>query len=89
MTEGHMTEVTHDPSSDRFVVDLPGGQGYLKYGRDAQRLVLLHTEVPREAEGQGHGGALVRAALDHARDEGLEVVAVCPFASAYLERHRV
>ncbi|HEX5580343.1 MAG TPA: GNAT family N-acetyltransferase, partial [Gemmatimonadaceae bacterium] len=68
--------------------DLPGGQGMLRYMQEGERLVLLHTEVPPESEGRGHGGALVRAALDYARDEGLEVVAVCPFASEYLERHR-
>ncbi|HEY0970863.1 MAG TPA: GNAT family N-acetyltransferase [Gemmatimonadales bacterium] len=83
-----MPGVTHDPSNDRFEIDLPSGQATLKYALEGDRLILLHTEVPREAEGQGYGGALVRAALDHAREEGLRVLAVCPFASAYLERHR-
>ena len=33
------------------------------------------------------GSALVATALDDARSEGLEVVPLCPFVAAFIERH--
>lgn len=82
-----MAEVTNDATRSRFEIDLPEGPAALDYRLEGDRLVLLHTGVPEDAEGQGHGAALVRAALEHARAEGLRVVPLCQFARAYLERH--
>src|SRR5262249_35231545 len=53
----------------------------------ADRLVLLHTEVPAALGGRGLGGRLVRAAVERASGEGLTVVPLCPFARTWLERH--
>ncbi|HZQ02403.1 MAG TPA: GNAT family N-acetyltransferase [Gaiellaceae bacterium] len=36
---------------------------------------------------RGLGAALVRAALDDARDRGFRVVPICPFVEAYVRRH--
>ena len=80
-----MSHVKHAPERNRFELDLPGGPATLSYERDDGRLVLLHTGVPETHEGRGHGSALVQAAVDHARAEGLEVVPLCSFARAYLE----
>jgi predicted GNAT family acetyltransferase len=79
--------VVHDPEGDRFTVEAEGHLAEIVYHRNGQRLVLVHTGVPDELEGRGIGGALVRAAIDHARAEGLIVVPRCPFARAWLERH--
>ncbi|MGH3157646.1 MAG: GNAT family N-acetyltransferase [Streptosporangiaceae bacterium] len=54
-------------------------------GTAAKRFVIVHTAVPSELAGQGYGGALVQAALDHAEREGLTVLPLCPFARAWLE----
>src|SRR5215472_8618231 len=59
----------------------------LEYRRRADRLVLVHTEVPETLEGHGIGGKLVQAAVDRAIRDGLTVVPLCPFARAWLERH--
>ncbi|SRR5258708_28783135 len=59
----------------------------LRYRWRADRLVLVHTEVPRALGGRGAGGLLVRAALDLAAREGLTIVPLCPFARTWLERH--
>jgi uncharacterized protein len=50
-------------------------------------IVFLHTEVPKAIEGHGVAGKLARAALEYARDEGLGVIARCPFVAAYVRRH--
>jgi uncharacterized protein len=80
-------EVTHNDDADRFEYIDEGRMAFLRYEAANDRLVLEHTEVPKSLEGRGLGGKLVRAALAHAREHDLTVVAVCPFVSSYLDRH--
>jgi len=47
----------------------------------------VHTGVPAAIGGRGVAAALVRAALDHARGEGLKVVPACSYVAAYFKRH--
>jgi predicted GNAT family acetyltransferase len=80
-------QVTHDADGSRFEVQVGGHVAYLAYRRNGKRLVLIHTDVPQEAGGQGLGGRLVTAAVGHAAAEGMTVVPLCPFARTWLERH--
>jgi len=50
------------------------------------KLVLVHTEVPTEFAGHGIGGNLVRDGIEFAREQGLAVVPLCPFATDYIRR---
>jgi predicted GNAT family acetyltransferase len=61
--------------------------GLLFYRARERELVLVHTEVADEFEGQGIGGRLVAGALDDIRARGLRIVPICPFVKAYLRRH--
>jgi predicted GNAT family acetyltransferase len=81
-------EIVHDRERQRFVAALPEGDAELTYGEFGQGIVdLQHTEVPRSARGSGAGDALVRAALAWAREEGLKVVATCPYVQRWLRKH--
>jgi len=80
--------VQHDAQRSRFFVPLADGEAELFYepfGEDI--LELQHTEVPPSGQGQGVGDALVRAALAYAREQGLRVIATCPYVQAWLRRH--
>jgi predicted GNAT family acetyltransferase len=79
--------VTDNRAESRFEVTVDGAVAELIYRRRANRLVLIHTEVPKQLERHGLGGALVKAAVDRAVSEGLTVVPLCPFARSWLERH--
>jgi predicted GNAT family acetyltransferase len=80
--------VRHDPDGSRFVVALPDGEAQLFYAAFGDDMLeLQHTEVPPSGQGQGIGDALVRAALAHARERGLQVIATCPYVQAWLRRH--
>jgi predicted GNAT family acetyltransferase len=82
------TDAVHDNQSAQRLELLKEGQiAFLTYQRDGSDLVLVHTEVPPDLRGHGVGERLVRAALDTARDERRQVVALCPFAKAYLRDH--
>jgi predicted GNAT family acetyltransferase len=80
-------QVTDNAAQSRFEYTSEGSLAELLYRRRADRLVLIHTEVPDDLGGRGIGGALIRAALDWAVAENLTVVPLCPFARSWLERH--
>jgi predicted GNAT family acetyltransferase len=64
-----------------------GRRAHLEYRVNGTRMVLVHTEVPDELEGQGIGGRLVRMAVEHAKEHSLTIVPNCPFAREWLNRH--
>ena len=76
--------------ADRSRLELYEGSdrvGWLEYQRANKLLVIEHTEVDRDHEGQGYGGRLVKSALDLAKGERRRVIVVCPYANAWLHRH--
>ncbi len=65
-----------------------GGQAYMTYSRAGDTLVIIdHTEVPETLRGKGYGAALVERAVKDAREAGLKIVPLCPFAAAQFRRH--
>ena len=73
----------------RFEALTPDGEvaGFLNYLPREDHLVLVHTEVLQEYDGQGIGGSLVRQVLDEVRARGVKMVPQCPFVASYLRRH--
>ncbi len=87
MEREEMPEVRNNEEEARFEAEVGGRRALLTYERADGEIRMLHTEVPGEFQGRGIGSHLVRAAMEHARAEGLRVVPRCPFVRAYLERH--
>jgi predicted GNAT family acetyltransferase len=79
--------VTNNTTSRRFELTIGDDTAFLVYDRTPGSLVLVHTEVPAPFRGEHFGEALVKAAIDYGRAERLRIVAVCPFARAYLRKH--
>ena len=79
--------VVHHPVSSRFIAEVDGHQAHLDYELEGGEMHVTHTRVPSEIGGRGVAGALVKAALDHARTEGLKVRPLCSYADAWMERH--
>jgi predicted GNAT family acetyltransferase len=83
-----MIEVTRNDAALQYDVELNGTHaGLIRFTREGDVITLVHTEVEPRFEGEGVGSALVKGALDDIRARGERVVPVCPFVSAYLERH--
>lgn len=82
-----MPDVRHDEVAHRFEVETEAGVAVLEYRLFSGGVDLAHTVVPEEAENQGTGSALARAALEWARGEGLRVEPSCRFVAAFLRRH--
>jgi predicted GNAT family acetyltransferase len=80
--------VADNPEQGRYEARVDGElAGSLYYREREGGLILVHTEVEPEFEGQGVGGRLVAGTLDDIRARGLSAVAWCPFVRGYLERH--
>jgi len=80
-------DVRHEPDNHRFLAVVDGQQAVLDYRCLDGVISLVHTGVPAAIGGRGVAAALVRAALDHARREGLKVVPACSYVAAYFKRH--
>jgi predicted GNAT family acetyltransferase len=81
------SNVRDNTERNRFELDADGHIAFSNYKRADGVLTILHTEVPKALEGRGIGSALIRGVLDTARSQWLKVIAVCPFAKSYIERH--
>jgi uncharacterized protein len=79
--------VTDNPGEHRLEIHEDSKLAELIYRTRANRLILVHTEVPDALGGRGLGGQLVRAAIDKAAHDGMTLVPLCPFARGWLERH--
>ncbi len=79
--------VINNTSLHRFELTRGTEIAFLLYDQSPDGLTFLHTEVPVSMRGQHVGETLVKAGLEHARQQHLRVVAVCPFVRAYLQSH--
>jgi predicted GNAT family acetyltransferase len=69
----------------RLVVD--GVEAEMTYSRANDRLIIIdHTEVPAALRGRKVGERLVRQAIEDARRDGVEIIPLCPFAKAQIDR---
>jgi predicted GNAT family acetyltransferase len=79
--------VVNNEAARRFEARLGDEVAFAEYRLRDGVIILPHTVVPDAFAGKGVGGALARAALGYAREQGLEVVPTCPFIAAYVTKH--
>ncbi len=71
MNENHITD---NKEAQRF--EMPAGKGlaFIAYEWHHDRLALMHTEVPSEAEGKGIAGTLAKYVLEKAKRKILKLM---------------
>jgi hypothetical protein len=80
--------VEHDPAGSRFVAYVDDERaGFTEYSLADGVLTMPHTVTEPRFEGHGVGSAVVRTALDHAREQGLRVRPLCWFVAGWIDRH--
>jgi len=80
--------ISDNGQRSRFELRVDGElAGWLDYRPGGASIVVAHTQVMGGHEGEGLGGVLVRHALEAARSAGKTVIATCPFALSYIDRH--
>jgi uncharacterized protein len=80
-------DIRHNTALQRFEATVEDELAHADYRMDGTVMRMVHTEVPPGLEGRGIAGALVRAALEHARVTGLTVLPRCSYVRAYMRRH--
>lgn len=81
-------DIKNDIAQSRFVTRVAGGEAKIEYRRGSDGIYdLLHTYVPREAEGQGVAGELVEFAIETAKRENVKLVATCKYVAKWFEKH--
>lgn len=74
--------------TDRFEITVDGSvAGFTLFVDHDGRRIFHHTEIAPEHGGQGLAGEVVGTALRRTLDEGLRVVAVCPYVKKYVNTH--
>jgi uncharacterized protein len=58
----------------------------LTYVNDNGTMTIDHTEIDEKLRGEGIGEDLVRAAVEYARENGLKINPVCPYAKKVIDR---
>lgn len=51
------------------------------------KIIIDHTDVNPEFKGQGIGKVLVMAAVGFAREKGIKILPLCPFAKATFDKN--
>ena len=83
-------ELQHDPSARRYRLRVNAEEiGFIEYDPIAQDAILVkHTEVAPAHEGHGYASTLVRFMLEDIRRQGKQVIPICPYTAAFIQRHR-
>jgi uncharacterized protein len=75
-------------SKGSFYIEQDGERvGEMTYLRAGDKLIIIdHTEVSDKLRGTGSGKALVKAADENAREKGIKIIPLCPFANAIFRK---
>ena len=79
--------VTDNAARQRFELVVDGQVAFADYRRQPGLLLIAHVEMPPALRGGGVAGRLMKGVLDMARETGMKVAPLCPYADAYMRRH--
>ncbi|HLP56166.1 MAG TPA: GNAT family N-acetyltransferase [Fluviicola sp.] len=79
---------TEQPPKGRFYIEQEGRRvammTYVWSGND--RIIIDHTEVDPVLRGKNAGKQLVAKAVEFARERGIKIVPLCPFAKSVFDK---
>ena len=84
----HIQHAHHGNRGKFFVNEDGGADTAIMTYRDIDDHTILidHTEVNEIHKGKGVGAQLVKAGVEYAREKGLKIIPVCPFAKSVFEK---
>jgi predicted GNAT family acetyltransferase len=78
---------SHNPAKSRYELEIDGRLAFADYQRSGDRLVIPHVEADPALRGTGAAGRLMGKVAETARSEGMKIVPLCSYASAWLRRN--
>lgn len=81
-------ELKHNEKAHQFEATEAGQTAVVEYKLYEGGINILHTYAPKPLQNRGITSALVKRALDYAREKHFKVILSCPFARVYVARHK-
>ena len=79
---------TDGPSGGAYRLQSEGSVAEMTFSRAGAKMIIIdHTEVAAALRGRGIGDLLVARAVRDAREQGLKIFPLCPFAAAQFRKH--
>lgn len=82
-------ELIENPKGGDFVIQENGNRlaemSYTNAGDD--KIIIAHTFVEDSLRGEHIGKDLVKASVEFARQKGIKILPLCPFAKAVFDKH--
>jgi uncharacterized protein len=78
---------SHNPAKSRYELEVDGRLAFADYQRSGHRLIIPHVEADPALRGTGAAGRLMAKVAETARSEGMKIVPLCSYASAWLRRN--
>ena len=71
-----------------FYIDVNGNhEAMMTYGFAGEdKIIIDHTEVKPGNEGKGFGKKMVLKAVEYAREKGIKIIPLCPFAKSVFDK---
>jgi len=80
--------VVHHQALGKFSAMIEGEEAYLLYHAGGEGVLdYVSTFVPEPLRGRGIASAVVRCALEYARQQRCRVIPSCWFVKGYVDRH--
>lgn len=79
-------EIIHDKENKRFTLDINGELAIVEYVHKDDKLLLVHSEVPKSMQGKGVGKILIEKTFEKLTKQGYKAVAVCSYVKAVARR---
>ena len=83
-----MPDVRDNTARHRFELEEEGQIAFADYSLSGDVIVIPHVESPMALRGKGTAGRLMTGVLDIVRERKLKVVPSCPYAAAFIQRHK-
>lgn len=81
-------EIKHNPDENRFeAISNQEIIGVVNYYKENNIIIVTHTGVKTEYEGQGIAGALTKAMLTFITKNNLKINPLCSYTKSYIDRH--
>ncbi|PZU55926.1 MAG: N-acetyltransferase [Brevundimonas sp.] len=80
-------EIRDNPDRHQYELPVDGDLAVVTYNLSPPNLMITETLVPQRLEGRGIASRLARHVVDDARARDLLILPVCPFFSAWFQKH--
>ena len=80
-------DIRNNVEAKRYELPVGDELAVVTYNLTVPNLMITETLVPKSLEGNGLASRLAKHVIADAKARGLVVLPVCPFFSAYLQKH--